>query len=86
MTDQTNSIVLHGLAADATVLVDAGGDGRFVMKWADFIENEGDGIEAGEIDPERLVRDMLREPERTALGGGGASAEWSIRLLAGGSR
>jgi hypothetical protein len=51
------------------------GDGQHRMTWGEFLANEADGVEAGEVDPERLARDLLKRPGCTGFGGGGASAE-----------
>lgn len=75
--------MLHGIACAAPVTVDAGGDGQHRMTWGEFLANEADGIEGGVIDPPEIARALLRRPGCTYHGGGGASAEWSIRLLVG---
>jgi hypothetical protein len=63
------------------VLTDAGGGGQHRMTWGEFLASETDGVEAADVDPEGLARDLLKRPGCTAFGGGGASAEWSIRLM-----
>ena len=70
---------LHGIAADAPVMLDCGEMIR--TTWGEFIRDNADGIDSGDTDAETIARDLLKRPGCTAPMGGGASGEWSIRLL-----
>lgn len=73
--DLRTDAIVHGLAADAPVMIDAGGDSRFFTTWGDFVANEADGIGAGMVDPQGIAATLLAGQVYRAGGG------WSIRLL-----
>ena len=62
----------------APVMLDAGG-GEHRTTWGEFLDDNADSF--GPEEAERIERDLLKRPGCTAFGGGGAAAEWSIRLL-----
>lgn len=64
------------------VMVDPGDLGEPLRTtWGAFLADNADAIDATEA--ARIARDLLKRPGCTAFGGGGASGEWSIRLLIG---
>lgn len=82
---RTIRAVLSRIAPDAAVVLDFGyGERR--ATWGEFLADNADAIDSGDLDVARIERDLLKRPGCTAYGGGGASGEWSIRLLVGGGR
>lgn len=61
------------------VMLDDGGMIR--TTWGEFLDNNAEAL--GEAEVARIEADLLKRPGCTAFGGGGASGEWSIRLLIG---
>lgn len=72
---------LHGIARNAPVMVDSGEAVR--STWGEFIDTNADAVEAGDVDPAEIAKGLLKRPGCTYFGGGGAAAQWTIRLLVG---
>lgn len=70
---------IHGIAADAPVWLDDGDPRR--ITWGEFARDNSHGVDEGGIDLAEVAADL--RAGRTHRDGGGASAEWSIRLVVG---
>ena len=72
-------MIASKLTAATPVIVGNGGDGTFAMTWGEFLDANADGIEAGMVDVEAIEALWGNVSTATYHGGGGASAEWTIR-------
>lgn len=69
----------HFNISDATpVIVDAGQQHH--TTWGAFLDDNKHAIEAGEIVPESILAVWAKVSTATYHGGGGAMADWTIRI------